>query len=72
MLIKMLINVNNSCDFYRDKGMNFFCISKRFLNIAGKGPFMIECELCVYGQGEGETEMITRVLLRTQLGASLN
>ena len=32
----------------------------------------IECELCVYGQGEGEIEMITRILLRTQLGASLN
>ena len=33
---------------------------------------MVECELCVYGQEKGETEMITRVLLRTQLGASLN
>lgn len=32
----------------------------------------MECELCVYGLGKGETEMITRVLLRTQLGASLN
>lgn len=31
----------------------------------------IECELCVYGQGRRETEMITRVFLRTQLGASL-
>nr|DAW14029.1 MAG TPA: hypothetical protein [Microviridae sp.] len=32
----------------------------------------MECELCVYGQEMGETERITRILLRTQLGASLN
>ena len=32
----------------------------------------LECELCVYGREKRETEMITRVLLRTQLGASLN
>jgi hypothetical protein len=43
-----------------------------FLEIVGRGPFVMECELCVYGQERGETEMITRVLLRTQLGASLN
>jgi hypothetical protein len=43
-----------------------------FLEIVGIEPFVMECELCVYGQETGETEMITRVLLRTQLGASLN
>nr|DAQ31843.1 MAG TPA: hypothetical protein [Microviridae sp.] len=43
-----------------------------FLEIVGIGPFVMECELCVYGQGKRETEMITRILLRTQLGASLN
>lgn len=42
------------------------------LEIVGRGSFVIECELCVYGQEGGETEMITRVFLRTQLGASLN
>ncbi len=31
----------------------------------------LECELCVYRREKGETEMITRVFLRTQLGASL-
>ena len=43
-----------------------------FLEIVGRGPFVMECELCVYGQEKRETEMITRVFLRTQLGASLN
>lgn len=42
------------------------------LEIVGRGAFVMECELCVYGQEERETEMITRVFLRTQLGASLN
>jgi len=37
----------------------------------GIEPFVMECELCVYGQEMGEIEMITRILLRTQLGASL-
>nr|DAH74409.1 MAG TPA: hypothetical protein [Microviridae sp.] len=53
--------------------MTFFRISKYFFQkIAGKGALVMECELCVYGQETDETEMITRVLLRTQLGASLN
>ncbi len=30
------------------------------------------CELCVYGQGETEFEMITQISFRTQLGASLD
>ena len=42
------------------------------LKIVGRGPFVIECELCVYGQGDGEFERITRICFRTQLGASLN
>ena len=46
--------------FYNPKENSFFLDST------------IECELCVYGQEKGETERITRVLLRTQLGASLN
>lgn len=33
------------------KGMSFFCISKYFfLGIVGIGPFVMECELCVYRQ----------------------
>ena len=33
------------------KGMSFFCISKKnFLEIVGRGPFLMECELCVYRQ----------------------
>ena len=68
-MFKMLIIAVTST---ADKGMTFFVLPNVFLNIVGKGPFMMECELCVYGQGGGETEMITRVLLRTQLGASLN
>ena len=56
-----------------DKGTTFFGITKYFfLNIVGGGTFMMECELCVYRQGVRESEMITRDLLRTQLGASLN
>lgn len=65
----MLIIVVTSTE---GKVRTFFYISKEFLNIVGKGPLKVECELCVYGQEKGETEMITRVLLRTQLGASLN
>jgi len=30
------------------------------LKIVGRGPFMVECELCVYGQEDGEIEMITQ------------
>ena len=53
--------------------MTFFYISNYFfLKIMGIEPFVMECELCVYGQEEKETEKITRVFLRTQLGASLN
>ena len=56
-----------------DKSMTFFLYFQIvFLNIVGRGPLKVWCELCVYGQEMGETEMITRVLLRTQLGASLN
>lgn len=57
----------------RGKGTSFFRISKWFFSeIVEIGPFVMECELCVYRQEMGETEMITRVFLRTQLGASLN
>jgi hypothetical protein len=51
------------------KYTNYFYNSKRnifFLDCT------IECELCVYGQGDGEFERITRICFRTQLGASLN
>lgn len=65
----MLIIVGTS---NRGKDTAFFLISNIFLEIAERGPLVMECELCVYGQEKGETEMITRVLLRTQLGASLN
>nr|DAI73307.1 MAG TPA: hypothetical protein [Microviridae sp.] len=34
---------------------------KIFLEIVGRGTFMMECELCVYRQGEGESERITRI-----------
>lgn len=73
-MFKMLIIVITST---ADKSTFFFRISKELFkycgkNIVGKGPLKVRCELCVYGQGRGETEMITRVLLRTQLGASLN
>ena len=50
-------------------------IYELFAKIQRKTGFLdstVECELCVYGQEKGETERITRVLLRTQLGASLN
>lgn len=44
------------------KGMSFFCISKYFIEkIVGIGPFVIECELRVYGQENGEFERITRI-----------
>ena len=52
--------------------ISFLYFQIYFLNIVKGGAFVIECELCVYGQEKGETERITRVLLRTQLGASLN
>jgi hypothetical protein len=31
-----------------------------FLEIVEIGPFVTECELCVYGQEKGEIERITR------------
>ena len=52
-----------------DKYTNYSYNSKRNLFFLDS---TIGCELCVYGQGGGETEMITRIFLRTQLGASLN
>lgn len=51
------------------KYTNYFHNSKRNLFFLDS---TVECELCVYGQEGGETEMITRIFLRTQLGASLN
>jgi hypothetical protein len=32
-----------------------------FLEIVERGPFVMECELRVYGQGRGEFERITRI-----------
>lgn len=32
-----------------------------FLGFVGTGPFVMECELCVYGQEKGESERITRI-----------
>ena len=46
-----------------------------FYNSKKKSIFLdstVECELCVYGQERGEFERITRICVRTQLGASLN
>jgi hypothetical protein len=31
------------------------------LEIVGRGAFVMECELCVYGQEKGESERITRI-----------
>jgi hypothetical protein len=39
------------------KYTNYFYNSKRNLFFL---DYIIECELCVYGQGRDETEMITR------------
>ena len=59
--------------YTEDKSIiSFLYFQIYFLNIVEGGAFVIECELCVHGQEKGETERITRVLLRTQLGASLN
>jgi hypothetical protein len=41
--------------------MCFFCISKFFLEIVGRGPFVMECELRVYGRESREFERITRI-----------
>jgi hypothetical protein len=50
------------------KYTNYFYNSKRNLFLSST----VGCELCVYGREEGETERITRIFLRTQLGALLN
>ena len=53
----------------RGKYTNYFYNTKRkpfFLD------FNVGCELCVYGRGGDEIEMITRILLRTKLGATFN
>jgi hypothetical protein len=51
------------------KYTNYFYNSKRNLFFLDS---TVGCELCVYGQGGGEFERITRICFRTQLGASLN
>jgi hypothetical protein len=44
------------------KDMAFFLYYQIFfLNIVRKEAFVMKCELCVYGQGDGEFEMITRI-----------
>jgi hypothetical protein len=43
------------------KDMNSFRISKIFFLENVKRPLVIECELCVYRQEEGESEKITRI-----------
>jgi hypothetical protein len=58
-MFKML---NNSCNFYSGQRYGFFLYFQiDFLNIVGRGAFVVECELCVYGQEIGESERITRI-----------
>lgn len=45
----------------RAKVCLFFVFPNVFLKIVGKRPFVMECELCVYGQENGESERITRI-----------